>query len=81
MVAQRNEALVQRIRELKAEYPFWGYRRIWAYLHFVEQRPVDKKRILRLMREHYLLVQLNLGLKAKRTPTGRKPKPPKPNEW
>jgi putative transposase len=30
IVAQRNEALAQRIRELKAEHPFWGYRRIWA---------------------------------------------------
>ena len=81
LVAQRNTALVQRIRELKAEHPFWGYRRIWAYLHFVEQRPVNKKRILRLMREHQLLVQPNLRLKAKRTPAGRKPKPTKPNEW
>jgi putative transposase len=28
VVAQRNAALVQRIRELKAEHPFWGYRRV-----------------------------------------------------
>jgi transposase InsO family protein len=72
---------VQRIQELKAEHPFWGYRRIWAYLHFVERHPVNKTRILRLMREHRLLVQPNLRLKAKRTPTGRKPKPTTPNEW
>ena len=81
VVVQRNEALVQRIRELKAEHPFWGYRRIWAYLHFVEQRPVNKKRILRLMREHQLLVTPNQRLRAKRTPTGKKPRPTKPNEW
>jgi putative transposase len=80
-VAQRNAALVQRIRELKAEHPFWGYRRIWAYLHFVEQQPVNKKRILRLMREHQLLVNSNQRLRAKRTPTGKKPRPTKPNEW
>jgi putative transposase len=80
-VVQRNEALVQRIRELKAEHPFWGYRRIWAYLHFAEQRPVNKKRILRLMREHQLLVTPNRRLRAKRTPTGKKPRPTKPNEW
>jgi hypothetical protein len=30
LVAQRNEGLLQRIRERKAEPPFWGYRRIWA---------------------------------------------------
>jgi putative transposase len=80
-VAQRNAALGQRIRELKAEHPFWGYRRIWAYLHCVAQRPVNKKRVLRLMRAHHLLVQPNLRLKAKRSPTGRKPHPTKPNEW
>jgi putative transposase len=81
IVAQRNDALVQRIRELKAEHPFWGYRRIWAYLRFVDQRPVNKKRVLRLLREHQLLVQPNRQLKAKRTPTRSKPKPTKPNEW
>jgi putative transposase len=81
LVTQRNDALVQRIRELKAEHPFWGYRRIWAYLRFVEHQPMNKKRILRLMREHQLLVTPNLRLRAKRTSTGRKPKPTKPNEW
>jgi hypothetical protein len=44
-VAQRNEDLLARIRALKAESPFWGYRRIWASLHFVEQLPVNKNRI------------------------------------
>jgi transposase InsO family protein len=81
MVAQRHAALGQRIRELKAAHPFWGYRRIWAYLHFVEQRPVNKKRIVRLMREHQLLVQPNLRLKATRTAAGRQPQPTKPHEW
>lgn len=81
LVAQRNAALGHRIRALKAEHPFWGYRRIWAYLHFVEQLPVNKKRILRLMREHGLLVSPNLQLRAKRTPTRSKPKPTGPNEW
>jgi putative transposase len=33
------------------------------------------------MREHHLLVPPNLKLKAKRTPTGSKPRPHKPNEW
>jgi putative transposase len=81
LVAQRNAGLLQRIRELKAEHPFWGYRRIWAYLHFVERRPVNKKRMLRLMREHHLLVTPNQRLRAKRTPMGKKPRPTKPHEW
>jgi putative transposase len=81
LVAQRNEGLLQRIRVLKAEHPFWGYRRIWAYLRFIEQQAVNKKRIWRLMREHHLLVIPNGRLKAKRTPTRSKPKPTKPDEW
>jgi putative transposase len=80
-VSQRDERLLPRLRALKAEHPCWGYRRIWAYLHFVEHQPINKKRILRLMREHQLLVQSNLRLKAKRTPTHSKPKPMRPNEW
>jgi putative transposase len=81
VIAQRNDALLQRVQALKAEHPFWGYRRIWAYLRFVEQWPVNKKRVWRLMREHHLVVPPNLKLKAKRTPTRNKPKPTKPNEW
>jgi putative transposase len=37
--------------------------------------------VLRLLREHHLLVSPKLTLKAKRTPTGRKPQPSKPDEW
>ena len=33
------------------------------------------------MREHHLLVQPHLTLRAKRPPTGSKPRPTKPNEW
>ena len=61
LVAQRNTALVQRICALKAEHPFWGYRRIWAYLRFVEQLPWYTKTIvgyhagIRCTAQHWLL--------------------------
>jgi transposase InsO family protein len=80
-VIQRDAQLLPRIQALKAEHPFWGYRRIWAYLRFVEQWPVNKKRVLRLMREQHLVVNPYDKLKAKRTPSRSKPKPTKPNEW
>jgi putative transposase len=80
-IAQHDERLLPRIQALKAEHPFWGYRRVWAYLRFVEGLPLNKKRILRLMQEHCLLVPPHLRLKAKRTPSHSKPKPVKPNEW
>jgi hypothetical protein len=80
-IAPRNEALLERIRVRKAEPPFWGYRRSWAYLRFVDPRPVHKKRIRRLMQEHHLLVTPHRRLKAKRTPMRSKPTPTRPNEW
>jgi putative transposase len=80
-VLQRDEGILPRIQKLKAEHPFWGCRRIWASWRVVEPLSVNKKRMLRLMRAHRLLVTPNLRLKAKRTPTRGKPKPTKPNEW
>ena len=49
-VGQRNALVLARIQALKADHPFWGYRRIWAQLRFAEGLAVNKKRILRLMR-------------------------------
>ena len=80
-MTERDASLLAHIRALKAEHPFWGYRRIWAYLHFVEQLAVNKKRVLRVMREHNLLVRPNRKLKATRTPSRSKPRPTKPQEW
>lgn len=80
-VAERNQEILERIQALKSDHPFWGYRRIWAHLRFVDQFPINKKRILRLMRQHDLLVKPNLRLKAKRTTTKSKPKASRPNEW
>jgi putative transposase len=80
-VSQREERLLPRIQALKAEPPFRGYRRIWASLRCVEQRPVNKKRLWRLMRAQHLLVPPTLRLKAKRTPMRSKPKPMKPTAW
>jgi putative transposase len=80
-VTQRDEGLLPRIQELKAEHPFWGYRRIWAYLHFIEGLSVHKKRVRRVMRGHNLVVKPNPKLNAKRTPSRSKPRPTKPHEW
>lgn len=81
LVAQRHEGRLHRIQARKAEPPCWGDRRIWADRRFVEPWPVHKTRGLRLMREHHLVVPPHRKLKAKRTPTGSKPRAPKPHEW
>jgi len=80
-VAERNTEVLRRIVALKTAHPFWGYRRCWATLHYVEGLAVNKKRVLRLMRTHGLLVPPNRRLKACRTPTRSKPRPTRPNEW
>jgi len=80
-IAHRNADVLHRLQALKAEHPFWGYRRCWAHLHYVDGLAVNKKRVLRLLRQHALLVPPNARLRATRTPTTRKPRPTRPNEW
>jgi putative transposase len=80
-VAARNAALLERVRELKAEHPFWGYRRVWAYLRYVDRFVVNQKRVYGLMKTNDLLVRPNPKLRAKRKPDTRKPRPTRPNEW
>lgn len=80
-VIKRNQPLVARIKEIKEEHPFWGYRRTWAHLRYVDQVQVNKKRVYRLMKEHKLLVNRNTRLKAKRRPTRSKPQAKHPNEF
>jgi hypothetical protein len=80
-VTQRNQDIVKRIKSLKSDHPFWGYRRVWARLKYDEHVNINKKRVLRLMRRHDLLVKPNLRLKAKRTSSKSKPVATRPNEW
>jgi putative transposase len=80
-VEERNSPVVARIKELKADHPFWGYRRIWAYLRYVDGLEINRKRVFRLMQQHDLVVKLGTRLKAIRTPQKSKPKPTRPNQW
>ena len=76
-----NLPVVDRIRQIKLEHPFWGYRRMWAYLKYVAGLEINKKRVLRLMKNHDLLVKPDTKLKATRTPGRNKPRPERPNQW
>jgi len=81
LVSERNTRIVERIKELKSEHPFWGYRRIWAHLRFVDEMEVNKKRVFRLMQRHRLLVKPNMRLRAKRVSNTSKPRPDCPGQW
>ncbi len=80
VIHERNSCILDKIRLLKAEHPFWGYRRICAHLNFIDKITVNKKRVFRLMKEHQLLVSPNTKLRAKRTVEKPKPRATKPNE-
>lgn len=79
-VIERNQPILEKIQELKTEHPFWGYRRIWAYLTYVNHLEVNKKRVYRLMKAHELIVTKNTRLKAKRTANHAKPQAASPNQ-
>lgn len=79
-VEQRNTLILDQIRAFKAEHPFWGYRRIWAYLKFIDTIDVNKKWVLRLMKEHQLIVSPETSLRAKRRVEKSQAKAQKPNE-
>ena len=79
-VIDRNQPILERIKALKADHPFWGYRRVWAHLKYVDNLEINRKRVYRLMAENNLLVKSDTCIKAVRTPKS-KPKPSRPNEW
>ena len=80
-VEERNSPVVARIKEIKAGHPFWGYRRIWAHLKYVDGLEINRKRVFRLMQQHELVVKPDTRLKATRTPQRSKPRPVRPRQW
>ena len=81
IVAERNQAILEKIQEIKADHPLWGYRRVWAYLKFRMGLPVNRKRIYRLMTESDLLVKGIRQLRAKRHSNRPKPVADRPNQY
>ena len=81
LIAERDFPILDCIKMLKGGHPFWGYRRIWANLKYVDKLEINKKRVLRLMQKHGLMVKPDTKLKAIRTPARSKPKPNSPDQW
>jgi len=72
--------LLRRIKEIKTEHPFWGYRRVTAWLNHREGIRVNHKRVQRLMKEHGLTATQTIH-KAKRAPERSKPKAERPRQY
>lgn len=75
-----NQRLLEKLKELRLAHPFWGYRRMTAWLRFREGYGVNRKRIQKLMRENGLTVEQKRH-QALRTPQRSKPKATRPNEY
>lgn len=76
-----EEATVtEMIQRIAAEHPFWGYRRISAYLRRKCGLIVNRKRVRRIMRLHGLSVPVK-RYKAKRAESRSKPRPTQLNQW
>ena len=72
--------LLANIREIKLHHPFWGYRRVRAWLKYRQDLPVGHKRVYRLMKENGLLVPQK-RYRAKRQPSGQKPRAQRPGQF
>jgi len=78
--SDKDEVLVEKLKELWLERPFWGYRRMTAWLNHREDLLVNRKRIYRLMRENGLAVE-QVRHKALRSAQRGKPKATRPNQY
>lgn len=72
-----DAAIVDKIKGIKTEHPFWGYRRVSAWLRYREQIQINRKRMYRIMKEYGLLVD-GKRYKAKRSPQRSKPRAERP---
>jgi transposase InsO family protein len=75
-----NRELIVRLKKLRVKHPFWGYRRMTAWLNHREGYSINRKRIHRLMRENGLLVPRK-RCKALRTSQRPKPRATRPNQF
>ncbi len=65
-VMVRNNEIIEKIKALKQNHPFWGYRRIWANLNDHTSLLVNKKRVYRRMQQHNLLVREYQEIKSQK---------------
>lgn len=76
---EKDKHIIDKIKQIIEKHPFWGYRRVWAYLNRRENILINKKKVLSLMRKE------NIVQKQKKTKEQReyrsKPKADKPNQF
>jgi transposase InsO family protein len=76
----KDTVLIEKIQAIKTEHPYWGYRRIRAWLVHREKFIVNEKKVRRIMKEQGLSV-LQMVHKVKRTSSKSKPKAEQPKQF
>jgi putative transposase len=76
-----DEALAHKICKIKEEHPFWGYRRIWAWLRRKDGLEINDKKVYRVMKEKSLLCPRKGLRKVADRQLKAKPKASRPNEY
>jgi transposase InsO family protein len=76
----RELVLIEKIKGIKTRHPFWGYRRVWAWLRYREGMVVNQKRVRRFLKEHKLMATQTVH-KAKRTSSRSKPHADRPKQF
>jgi transposase InsO family protein len=79
-VETERKKIIEMIKTLKSEHPFWGYRRVRAYLKNKYKIIISLKRTYLMMKESGLLVDVK-RYKVKRTITREKPRAEHKNHW
>lgn len=80
VLESRDEGLLERIKGIRALHPFWGYRRVWAWLRYRENVVINQKRVRRIMKENGLMATQKI-YRAKRTSQRNKPKAERPHQY
>ena len=76
----KDRVLLEKIQAIKTGHPYWGYRRIRAWLLHREKVLVNEKKVRRIMKDQGLIAP-QTAHKAKRTPSKSKPKAARPGEF
>ena len=76
---ESDKLILAHIMPIKADHPFWGYRRVWAYLRYRQVVIIGKNRMYRIMKENKLLISKKSRLLAKPKPYRSKPRASSPN--
>jgi putative transposase len=76
----KDAFLLEKMKSIKTDHPFWGYRRVRGWLVHREKIQVNEKRVRRIMKKHGLMATQTVH-RAKRIPQRNKPKAEKPRQY